>query len=518
MDTRLLLVNGITLLYRESQQINHSANSVDLARKIIDDVKAPEITMGREFIDHQMEIITGLKNTLHYMCSLPWNHVYEPAELLQRLKVNVGDDDSLYDALYNGIAPELSESALKRTIVNLQRQIRKYFREKEVSDIIAKAFTKVKYNRSKIFDMDDFVTQVVTELSAYQSDNTEADPAIVGEVDFSNGDDVTAVYKSVKEDDNGDWIMRTGFQGLNRCLDGGFRRGEEVVLGALQHNFKTGMSLTLFKQIALYNTPKMIDPNKKPLLLRISFEDSLKENFTFLYQSLYVNEHKKSIDASHLSEEEMGAYVMDRLTRTGYHIKMLRVNPSLWTYLDIQNLVLKYESEGYEVHMCMLDYLAMVPTTGCIQTTIGSDIRDMFRRLRNFFNPRMTLFFTPHQLSNDAKKLTREGRGDLVKVVNGKGYWDSCGRLDQEVDLELYMHIEFVNGKAYLTIQRGKHRKTKQTPIADRYFVLEMHEIGDVYDDVLGEDTTLKRPGGGRVGTKGEIPVFQFDEMSDFMQ
>jgi hypothetical protein len=279
---------------------------------------------------------------------------------------------------------------------------------------------------------------------------------------------------------------------------------------ALQHNFKTGMSLTLFRQIAVYNLPKLRDPTKKPLLLRISFEDSLKENFTFMYQQMYVNENKKAVDLSKVTEEEMSNYVIERLTRNGYHIRMMRVNPSGWTYLDVQNKVLELEAEGFEILLCELDYLPMIPTTGCIMTTIGSDMRDMYRRLRNFFSQRFITFLTPHQLSTDAKRLIREGHGDLVKLVNGKGYYDGCQRLDQEVDGELYQHIEVVNGKSYLTFQRCKHRKTRQTPMADRYFVLPFHAIGDLMDDVNGEDTTLKRPGGGPIGSGKEIPFFEF--------
>jgi hypothetical protein len=132
----------------------------------------------------------------------------------------------------------------------------------------------------------------------------------------------------------------------------------------------------------------------------------------------------------------------------------------------------------------------------------------MFRRLRNFFAPRLTLFLTPHQLSTEAKRLIREGQADFVKLINGKGYYDGCQRLDQEVDGEMYQHIEIVNGKSFLTLQRGKHRKTKQTPINDRYFVLPLHPIGDLMDDVEGSDTTLRRPGGGPIGSGREIPIW----------
>lgn len=510
MDNKLLLVNAITLLYREAQQVGHTINSSDLARQVVDEVKAPEITMGRETHDRTMNTLMGLRDTCFYMSSMPLDYRYEASQLLQRLKLNCGDDEIVYEALYDGIFPELSENALKRTCLNIQRLLRNYFREKGISEVITKAFQNVKYNKTKISSMQEFVNGVVAELSEYQNDRTVSDPAVVDEVDFGNMSQVTAVFKTAKEADNDEWTMRTGFQGLNRALDGGFRRGETWVMPALQHNFKTGMSLTVFRQLAVYNIPKMKDPNKKPMMLRISFEDSLKENFTFMYQQMYVNENYKAVNLHEVTDEEMASYVMQRLVANGYHIRMLRVNPSGWTYLDVQNKILELESEGYEIHVCELDYLPMIPTTGCIATTIGSDMRDMYRRLRNFFSQKFITFLTPHQLSTDAKKLIREGHGDLVKLVNGKGYYDGCQRLDQEVDGELYQHIEMVNGKSFLTFQRGKHRKTRQTPVADRYFVLPFHPIGDLMDDVNGPDTTLKRPGGGPIGSANAVPFWEF--------
>ncbi len=401
---------------------------------------------------------------------------------------------------------------LKRTCLNLKRTLNNYFREENIQDIITKAFSKLKFKKNEIPDMKLFVADICAQLEPYQLDAVSKDPAIVDEIDLSNTNQVESMFQRVQEQNTGATILRTGWQGLNRMLDGGFRRGEEIVLGALQHNYKTGMSLSCFKHIALYNAPQMIDPTRKPLLVRISFEDSALDNFQFLYQSLMENETGQACITDGVTPEEMTRYVQEKLGVNGYHIKILRVDPSQWTYKDITNLVLQYESEGYEIHVLMLDYLAMVPTTGCIQTTIGSDIRDMFRRMRNFTAPRGITLFTPHQLSSDAKRLIREGRGDFVKEINGKGYYDGCQRLDQEVDVEIYQHIEIVNGKSYLTMQRGKHRKTKQTPIKDRYCVLPFEDIGGIRDDINGPDTSRKKPGGGPIGSVDEVPFWEANE------
>ena len=517
MDITLLLVNSITLLYRESQQVGHTNNAAEDVLKVVDEVKSSEVQLGREIKDRSSEVLIGLRDTARYMAQQGFDAVYEPNELLQRLKMNVGDDDITFEALTAGIVPELSENSLKRTVLNLRNQIRNHFREKEVVDVITKAFHKVKFQKSKISSMHHFAMELTEQLSPYISNVLEKDPAVIDEVDFDHMDQVAGVFKTVKEADEGSMIMRLGFKGKNRFLDGGYRRGEAVLSSALPHNFKTGGNLTDFRQIAVYNSPILKNAAKKPLLLRISFEDSLRENFTFMYEQFYTNEHKndpelkgKLPDLSALTDEELAAYFMPRMKATGFSIRMLRVNPSAWTYLDIQNKVLSLEADGYEVQALFLDYLAMVPTTGCIMTTAGSDIRDMFRRIRNFCAPRHILFVTPHQLSSDAKKLIREGQNNFVKVLPGKGYYDGSQRLDQEVDLEIFQHIEYVGGKPYLTFQRGKHRKTRQTPRIDHYFALPLHDVGNLLDDLDGPDTTLRKPGAGPIGSPREVPAWDF--------
>jgi hypothetical protein len=309
---------------------------------------------------------------------------------------------------------------------------------------------------------------------------------------------------------NNEGIMRTGWQGLNRMLQGGFRRGEMVAVGALQHNFKTGFSLSIFEHVALYNKPFMLDETKKPLLLRISFEDPLTLNMPFLYRNIYENETGEKAVLKGRKTSEMAAYVMEKLKVNGFEIMMLQVNPTLWTYKNIQNKILELEAEGYEIHMLELDYLAMVPTTGCTEGPAGDAMRDMYRRIRNFTAPKRITLITPHQLSSEAKMLMRQSGENFVQEIANKGYYDGCKRIDQEVDLEIYIHIVKVNGKSWLTIQRGKHRLVNITPDEYKYCVLPFEDIGDIRVDINGDDTTRKKPGGGPIGSKEENPFWVF--------
>ena len=117
-------------------------------------------------------------------------------------------------------------------------------------------------------------------------------------------------------------------------------------------------------------------------------------------------------------------------------------------------------------------------------------------------------FITPHQLSTEAKMLIREGRSDFVKEIIGRGYYAGCKQLDVVVDLEIFIHIEILNGVSYLTIQRGKHRIIEQTPHKHQYLVLKFNEVGGIPDDLLGADTSLSHVGGGVIGSGEEKPFW----------
>ena len=70
--------------------------------------------------------------------------------------------------------------------------------------------------------------------------------------------------------------------------------------------------------------------------------------------------------------------------------------------------------------------------------------------------------------------------------------------------MEIYQHKVEVNGEAFLTFQRGKHRKPSITPYQDLYFVLMFNSVrGFIDDDVLGRDMSRKRVAGQAVADGG---------------
>jgi len=504
MDTKLLLVKLITLIYLESKLDERSNGSTELITSILTHIKLPESYATNEF---GKDPLISLRETARWMNANPQDHHYDKHELLQQLRVNCGNDNGLYDSLVSGIAPDFEPEALKEIVISYKHVLRQYINQSKVKELLKEAYTKTWFQSSTI-DWRHYIKELTEALTPYSNNDCieAAHPSVVSDVMFGDTAAVKNVFQRGVNELDTRGIIQFGWQGLNRMFGAsmGARRGEMIVVGALQHNFKSGTTLEMFKSAALYNIPMLRDPTKKPLLMRISFENPIELDMTYLYRSLVENETGVYTDPKMIDIDEATRYVTDRLQATGFHINMCHIDPSEFTFRDLFDRVERFEAQGYEVIMLNIDYLPMMSKRGCATGPAGVEFRDLYRRVRNFTSKKGIICITPHQLSTEAKQLTRVGVDNFVQEIANRGYWDSCKTIDQEVDLEIYQHIVKVNGESYLTFQRGKHRKATITPERDLYFVYKFQQVGTIPDDILGVDCSRRSVGGKTVSDGGE--------------
>lgn len=386
MDSKLLLVKCITLLYRESE-LSHTDSSVRLCHEVVETIKIPETSMS---VQTGREVLVGLRSTLHWMMEHK-EKVYDKTQLLQRVRINTKDDTYLYNAVVDAIQPLTDESELKTQILNYRKSLKDYLAEQQVNAIITQAFQRVSFTTPSNNDYRSFVREVFDRLEPFTHDIIDTrHPSVVDSIDFNDEASMIKLLQRSKDEISTDGVLRTGYQGINRMLGdtGGFRRGEMVVVGALQHNFKTGFTMNLFKHFALYNKPYMRDPSKKPLLIHFSLENELPMNIMWLYANLKENETGVECNVHDVDVAEAACYIRERMGVNGYHIEMIRLEPGQCSYRDLFDMVLKFEADGYEVHAIVCDYLNMMDKKGLDRAgPSGSDIRELFRRMRNFCAP-----------------------------------------------------------------------------------------------------------------------------------
>lgn len=504
MEIKLVIAKSISLLYKESCVPNYTSNSADLVKHVLETIKIPDIAMEQ---DRSRDVLVGLRSTLMWMTDNPMGYIYDKSSFHQRIRINAADDSVIYNAIMDVLNEDHSNiDQLKKSILNYRETIRDYVKQEKIKEILQQESRKANFDSHSV-DWKVFVQEVMAKLEVYNvNGDSREQNGVVADIDFSNIAAIKETMQSAQIELSSEGSLKTGWQSFNRMLGeaGGFRRGEMVVIPALQHNFKSGMMLSLMRQIAMHNKPVMRDPTKKPMLMRISFENEATSDIMWLYKNLKELETGQYCDITTCDIQEASEYLSRNMEINGFHINVVRIDPSNYTFNDLFDRIAYFESEGYEIHALFCDYLNMMSKRGCmVGGAMGMDIRDLFRRVRNYMSPRGITFITPHQLSTEAKQLVRNGVDNFVQEIANKGYYDSCRTIDQEVDLEIYIHIEKRGIESYLTFQRGKHRKVSITPLQDLYFVLKFHAIGTLHDDINGRDSSMKRVGGASVADGG---------------
>lgn len=507
MDTKLLLVKSITLLYRESQVTPITMNSASIINEILIIIKVPETYVSGDFAKDN---VSSLRETLRWMASNSLTHTYDKSELLQRLRVNCGNDDGLYESFVQGISKDLNDDDLKATIVSYRKSLFTFTNQEKVKSIMKRYTNQVLFQPNTV-DWRSLISSISEELTPFGDldESTVADSKhLVTRVNFNDFNSVRTALSRGQEEQKSIGVFKMGLQGINRMCGqfGGLRRGESVLTSALQSNYKSGLCLDMLRWAAVHNRPYMIDPERKPLLIRMSLENKPEQDILALYKSLAENETGLPVDVSCVTSDEATRYVIQELTKNGFHIDMSQYDPSEMTFYDVFAMIEGLEKDGYEIQLLNIDYLNMLSKKGCAQGPAGVDIRDLYRRVKNFCAKRHTTFITPHQLSTQAKEMIRGGfnQADFVKEIANKGYYDGCKGLDQEPDLEIHQHIVQVGeDEKYLTLRRGKHRKTGETPTRDLYCVYKFENYANIPDDVLGIDRSRKSVGGSTVSEGG---------------
>jgi len=493
MDSYLILTYCIALLYWESRLQDSNERSKTFVRTWLERVKPPEAILNGV---RDREQLLQLKDTCVTMLNTPDAVSHTEAELLSRIRLNTVDNEYAFQAISGWIIRPDDMDSIRSYVRILRSGLIDMERKELVTKMIREASSKISFHPEKISSMSKWVAEIRTALEPFEQDaHDEKSPHLVVVVDLDNPSDVAEIFRKSTELTSTEGLMLTGWQDLNEALQGGLRRGQQVIVPAQQHNFKTGFTLSLFAQVARYNIPYLIDKSKKPCMVHISFENEAEDNFKFLFENIYYNQNYSMPVYDQYSDQDKAEYILGDLRKNGYAVKFYRFNPSEFTYRDLFALIIDLERKGYEIHLCMIDYLRMMNLSGCEEGPAGHALRDLFRRTRNFFSAKKIAQVTPHQLSTDSVQLIREGFRDFVKQLPGRNYFEGSKQIGQEADLIMYIHIEVHQGKSYLTFQREKHRGVNAIPETKKYFALPFPESGPIPDDLHKVKISVRKLG-----------------------
>lgn len=517
MNYKMTLIDALALLYWENQ-IKAGTDNKALVKNVLQFCNPSKDSLDN---DKVKEIYEGIQVLILKMSSN--SQLCTNKELiLQNVRLLAMEEPYIVEIVDGALSLHLDEAGIKNHCRALIQELNDVIRKAEFRKRLQTINKEVLYGDGD-FKLNEIARSIITQCESYaidKSDRPEHTPGVMDFVDFNDPESLKEIFTRARDQISPDEIIKFGHQGLNRMFgeQGGGRRGEMILVGGLQHHFKSGLTMAMTRSAAMYNTPKLKDPTKKPAIVLISSENDLPINMQTLYKQCYEQEIGRPIKKTDIDPNEAAKYMKAKFAENGWHFLMFRINPDEFTFSSLQSLTLGLEADGYEIIVMTFDYLAMMSTKGFDNGGItGRDKQALFKRTRNFMVMHNVLFITPHQLSTEALGIERDRPNSFLNEILNRAYYNECKTIAQEVDFEVNIQKQIVDGVAYLNLGRGKHRGADNTPLADQRCTYAFTDIG-IPDDILGEDQSMKKPGANTMANGGGPAWHQtIDQMNDFV-
>lgn len=231
MDSKLVLIKIITLLYCEGLCKRTTHRSTGLAQDIISRLKLPEQITET---DSGRNVIVGLRETVMWMCDQPENEPFDFNALLQRVRLNAGDDFTVFQAFedvdrYHNVDDE----TLIKLCGGLHNELKNFLHQWAIREVVHKAHRELFYNK-KPLDWKKYVENLVADLEAFSNGwGKSQQEFIINLMSMSDPDSLKSVLEKAKEDNEGSGGFKSGWQAFNRMMgeSGQMRRGMFVLAG-----------------------------------------------------------------------------------------------------------------------------------------------------------------------------------------------------------------------------------------------------------------------------------------------
>jgi len=476
------LIQCIALLFLNRKYPVNNERVIKTVEHTLKNVKLPTSLIGD---NSDGNIAVNLRHVTEWMLKSGPDVQFDKKDIITRVRLNVLKDSHYIKELEEALEDDEDEVVSIKKIHAIVSNLNYEYNQQKVRSLISRMNQKINYS-SEYVDYKEALRELQEDLVKYTANAPDEEHiGYIGRVSTDDTGDMEAVFSKAKETNSNEGVLRTGYVGLNRMAGGlGLHRGEMINIGALTHHYKSGMLLDLTRQIPLYNKPWMWDEAKKPLVLRVSFENKLDQDLPILYKGLVEQETKQGITVSEIDPNTAASYVKKRLGENGYSVAIECYDPNNFSIYDLIDLVQGYEAKGYEIHLLVVDYLELIARASEKDLRGDEAINSCFEMLRNHCFGRGITVVTGHQLSTEAQQLAREGSPNFVKMVAEGGWYRNSRSLHTKLDLEILCHIHKVGDVSYLTVARGKHRGGEGTPIKHRFYFQPFHPVGGLWDDI----------------------------------
>ncbi len=436
------------------------------------------------------DIFSALKVTLDWLRMTPRGVRITLVDLTERIRLNSGFAtlyiESLERLLNTEVLNEEPHFLAERT-KGICGELEHAYTFINLQATIARVHRGINFTNDDV-DLTETILKLQKDLDKIGSNKSDPFASVAGRVDFSNLESVVECFDEAKESVSLDGVLRTGLKGLNDMWGiGGYIRGGSYNYGALTHNYKSGMLLDHCRWLPVYNEPRLRDANKKPMILRISFENKPSQDLPVMFKCIWEAEHQKTCDVADIPSDEAAKYIRDKLGVNDFHFEILCYDPNQMDVWKVIEILQGFESMGYEIHAVIIDYLELLTKGGSATMRSDEKITYAFEVLRNHCFGRGITQINAHQLSTEAQNLSREGTANFAEKCSKGGWYMNCKSLHTKLDGEAILHIHEVGGEDYLTFARGKNRTHHTTTARRKKFAYKFEEYGGIVDDVLAD-------------------------------
>jgi hypothetical protein len=487
-NPNLILVKSITTTYLNRNLPDPNTKLPKLIAQILENTKMPSDGIGE---GGEGDINRALLITYEWLSQVPLTTKVDVSEIKERLIINCAFAADYMESIERALDVDYSDKDyIAERVKSVIQELEDTNTKVKTAAMLAKAHRKINFS-AEHFNFNDFVAEIHEGLEEVKASASKMHEGFGGKVDFSDLDSIEETFEAAKESISTDGVLKTGLQGLNKMWGiGGYIRGGSYLYGALTHNYKTGILLDHCRWMTMYNTPRVVDrnnPNRKSMVLRISFENKPEQDLPILYRSIWEAEHQKKCDIAEVSAREAAQYIKDKLGANGIHFEMLCFDPNNMDIWDVITILQGYEAEGFEIQALIIDYLELITKKNTQQKRMDENIVYAYEVLRNYAFPRGITQINAHQLSTQAQELAREGTSNLAKKLAPGHYWMNCKSLATKVDGACVMHIHAIDDQKFLTFAWAKNRTSSDTSERSKFFAYKFEQYGGITDDVLAE-------------------------------
>lgn len=300
--------------------------------------------------------------------------------------------------------------------------------------------------------------------------------------------------------------LKTGMQGFNKLIGGGFENTRAYLFLGLTGVGKSLTLLNLALQMKKYNKEfKPKDPTKIPCIVMLTMENSVTETVERLFQ-MCVGQH---IDLKNYTPDEI--------------MYMLRTSGELFLSDDSPiDIIIKYkpnrsedtgylytltedlEDEGYEVICMIQDHVKRIKSvTG--QQDVRLELGDVVNEMKTFAMLKDIPLITVSHINRDGARVvdttSTSSKADLTRMF-GKSFIGESFLMLDNIDFGCIINVEYDhNGHKYMVFKGIKYRIAHEieyvcqpfVPDNDVKLIEDLYSPTPVYKESLIDVPTLNQ-------------------------